>query len=215
MAEVMTYTSLKEDVRRYLERGSVEDTVVYEQIPRLIMLAQRAIADKMKIQGLITVVSSAMVAGQFAYTKPDRWRQTVSMLFGTGAGGVVANPIFPRSYEYCRFYAPNPTVRGVPKFYSDYDYTHWLIVPTPVAAYPWEISYYELPPLLADAVQTNWVTDYAPNALLYRTLLEAAPFLKNDERIPTWENMYNDSLSNLNIQDIQKIVDRSATRQEA
>jgi hypothetical protein len=214
MAEVMTYTSLKADVRRYLERGSVEDTQVYEQIPRLIMLAQRAIADAIKIQGLITVVQSTLVAGQFAYPKPDRWRTTVSMLFGTDGGGT-SNPLFPRSYEYCRMYAPTPAVRGVPKFYSDYDYQHWLIVPTPIAAYPWEISYYELPPLLSDVLQTNWTTDYAPNALLYRTLLEAAPFLKNDERIATWQSLYGESLSALNVQDIKKIVDRSATRQEA
>lgn len=213
MAEVLTYTSLKADMRRYLERGSVEDTQVYEQIPRLITLAQRAIADAIKIQGLITVVTSNLVAGQFSYAKPDRWRQTVSMAFGTGVG--TYNPLFPRSYEYCRYYAPTPSERGVPKFYADYNYENWLIVPTPVATYPWEIVYYELPPLLGDTVQTNWVTDYAPNALLYRSLLEAAPFLKNDDRIATWQGLYTDALSALNVQDIKKIVDRSATRQEA
>ena len=68
----------------------------------------------------------------------------------------------------------------MPEFYADYDYRHWLFAATPDENYPVEIVYYELPPLLDDAQQQNWLTDYAPNALLYGTLLEATPFLKND-----------------------------------
>jgi hypothetical protein len=215
MAEVLTYDSLKADMKRYLEKGSADDLLVVEQIPRLINLAQRAISDQFKIQGMIQVVTSTLSAGVFSYAKPDRWRETVSMLYGTGAGGNIANPIFPRSYEYCRMYAPDVTVEGLPEYYADYNYEFWLIVPTPIATYPWEISYYELPPLLGDTVQTNWLTDYAPGALLYRALLEAAPFLKNDERIPTWKGLYDEAVQALDVQDIKKIVDRSSTREEA
>ena len=45
MATTMTFETLKEDVRRYLERGAsyASDPVVYEQIPRLINLAERRI----------------------------------------------------------------------------------------------------------------------------------------------------------------------------
>lgn len=212
---IITYNSLKEDVRRYLERGTPEDVLVFEQIPRLIMLAQKAIADHFQIQGMLTVMQSNLVAGTFAYAKPDRWRRTVSMMYGTGDGGVVARPLYPRSYEYCRMTFPDVTEQGLPEFYADYDYEHWLIVPTPAANHVWEISYYELPPLLSDSVQTNWVSEYAPNALLYRTLLEATPFLKNDERIATWQTMYSESVANLNSLDLKKIVDRSTTRKEA
>ena len=46
MATVMTFDTLKQDVQRYLERGATlaSDAVVYEQIPRLINLAERRIA---------------------------------------------------------------------------------------------------------------------------------------------------------------------------
>jgi hypothetical protein len=208
----MTFTSLQEDVRRYLERGYVDDTTVYEQLPRLINLAERAIATELKFQGFINVVTTTMAAGTSVYQKPDRWRQTVSFNYGTGIDNNSRTPIFPRSYEYCRYYWPDSTVRGAPEFYADYDYQHWLFVPTPDAAYPMEIVYYQQPPLLDDTNQTNWLTDYAPNALLYRTLLETVPFLKNDDRIPTWQSMYAQQMQTINTQDLQKIVDRSSTR---
>jgi len=75
--------------------------------------------------------------------------------------------------------------------------------------------YYELPPLLDDEQQQNWLTNFAPNALLYGTLLEATPFLKNDERIPVWQQFYQMAVQSLNEEDIKKIIDRSTTRQEA
>lgn len=212
MPTAMTFTSLQEDVRRYLERGYVTDTTVYAQLPRLINLAERAIATELKFQGFIDVVVTTLVAGTSVYDKPDRWRQTVSLNFGTGATNDTRTPLFARSYEYCRTYWPDSTVRAQPEFYSDYDYQHWLIVPTPDANYPMEVLYYQQPPLLDTNNQTNWLTDYAPNALLYRTLLETTPFLQHDERIPTWQTMYSQQMQAMNVQDLQKIVDRAATR---
>lgn len=214
MATALTFTSLQEDMRRYLERGALVDTTVYEQLPRLINLAERAIAQEMKFQGFINIVVSTLVAGTSVYQKPDRWRETVSMTYGTGDDENTRAPIFPRSYEYSRMYWPNSDEQGAPLFYADYDYNHWLVTPTPDVNYPWEIVYYQQPPLLDDTNQTNWLTDYAPNALLYRALLEATPFLKNDERIPVWQQMYGASMQAIDMQDLQKIVDRSATRKE-
>lgn len=212
MPTAMTFTSLQEDMRRYLERGYVVDTTVYEQLPALINLAERAIATELKFQGFINVVTAAFVAGTSVYQKPDRWRQTVSINYGSGDDNNTRNPLFARSYEYCRSYWPDASEQSTPLFYADYDYEHWLITPTPDAAYPFEILYYQQPPLLDSTNQTNWLTDYAPNALLYRALLEATPFLKNDERIPTWSAMYGQQMQAINVQDLQKMVDRSATR---
>ena len=68
--------------------------------------------------------------------------------------------------------------------------------------------------MLGDDNQTNWLTDYAPNALLYRCLLEAAPFLKNDERIQTWQNLYAAELGALDTEDLQNIANRASVRTE-
>ena len=217
MATTMTFTTLQQDVRRYLERGTTyaSDPVVFEQIPRLINLAERRIARELKIQGFINVVAGTLQTGVSVYNKPDRWRDTVSINIGTGSQNNTRKILFSRVYEYMLSYWPDRTATEEPIFYSDYDFSHWLIAPTPDADYPFEILYYELPPLLDDAVQTNWLTEYAPQLLLYGTLLEATPFLKNDERMPVWQSMYDRAAAMLNGEDLAKILDRSAVRKEA
>ena len=216
MATTMTFTTLQQDVRRYLERGTTyaSDPVVFEQIPRLINLAERRIARELKIQGFINVVSGTLQTGVSVYAKPDRWRDTVSINIGTGAQNNTRKVLFARAYEYLLSYWPDRTATAQPEYYSEYDYTHWLLAPTPDADYPFEVLYYELPPLLDDVVQTNWLTDYAPQLLLYGTLLEATPFLKNDERIPVWQTMYDRAAAMLNGEDLAKILDRSSVRKE-
>jgi hypothetical protein len=206
----MTYSSLLEDVRRYLERGftAESDQIVYEQLPRLITLGERRISRELKIQGFIRAVTTPLQAGVATYRKPDRWRDTVSMTLN-GA------PIFARSYEYCRNYWPDEAQTATPQFYADYDYNHWLITPTPNADSTLEVMYYEQPRFLGEDFQTNWLTEYAPDLLLYATLLEATPFLKKDERIGTWQQLYDRAAQAINGEDLKKIMDRSAQRTEA
>lgn len=217
MATTMTFETLQQDVRRYLERGATlaSDAVVYEQIPRLINLAERRISRELKVQGFIAVVTDTMIIGQSVYAKPDRWRDTISINFGTGTGNATRTPVFTRGYEYVRSYWPDESQTGQPAFYCDYNYSNWLIAPTPDQEYPFEVLYYELPPLLDDSIQTNWLTEYAPQVLLYGTLLEATPFLKNDERIGTWQQYYDRAAAMLNGEDLAKILDRASMRKEA
>lgn len=210
MSYVMSYSTLLEDVRRYLERGftSESDPIVYEQLPRLVTLAERRIADDLKIQGFIRAVTTPLQVGLGVYRKPDRWRDTISM-------NIAGAPLFARSYEYCRNYWPVESETDTPEFFADYDYNHWLLVPTPAATTPVEILYYEQPALLGDDQQTNWLTEYAPGLLTYATLLEATPFLKNDERVAIWQGMYDAAKGALSTQDMKRILDRSANRSEA
>jgi hypothetical protein len=215
MPAAMTFTTLQSDVRRYLERGGITDPIVYEQIPRLITLAERRIARELKIQGFQTVVNTTMQTNVAVYAKPDRWRDTISINIGTGPSNNNHTPVFPRAYEYIRSYWPNETETDQPEFYADYDYQHWIFAPTPDAAYPMEVLYYELPPLLDDVNQTNWLTEFAPNVLLYGVLVEATPFIKDDQRVQLWQGYYDRAISALNGEDLQKIMDRSAARQEA
>lgn len=206
----MTYSSLLEDLRRYLERGftAESDQIVYEQLPRLVTLGERRISRELKIQGFIRAVTTPLQTGVATYRKPDRWRDTVSMT-------VDGAPIFARAYEYCRNYWPDEAQTGAPQFYADYDYNHWLITPTPNANSTLEVMYYEQPRFLGEDFQTNWLTEYAPDLLLYASLLEATPFLKKDERIGTWQQLYDRAAQALNGEDLKKIMDRSAQRTEA
>jgi len=217
MATTTTFTTLQDDVKRYLERGKTyaSDPVVYDQIPRLINLAERRCALELKIEGFINVVSFAFIPGQSVYAKPDRWKGTVSINFGGGDDHTTRTPIFPRAYEYIRSYWPDESQRAEPGFYADYNYSNWLFGPTPDAAYPAEALYYEQPQLLDDENQSNWLTQYAPQLLLYATLLETTPFLKNDERIATWQALYDRAAAMFNGEDLARVIDRTVVRKEA
>jgi hypothetical protein len=209
VAYVMTYSSLLVDVRRYLERGFTEasDPIVYDQLPRLVALAERRIAHELKLQGFIRVVTTTLAASTAVIQKPDRWRDTVSVKLQ----GV---PVLSRSFEYLRNYWPDETETGTPEFYADYDYQHWVFAPTPAVDTDLEILYYELPRPIDEENETNWLTTYAPNLILYATLLEATPFLKNDERVATWQSMYDRFAQALSGEDMGKVMDRTATRSE-
>ena len=200
----MTYDSLVENIQSYLERS---DTQTLEKIPLFIMLAEQVIASQIKFLGNLTVNTSAMVANQATVDKPARWHKTVSMNI-TVSGE--RNPVLLRKYEYLREYWPDPTATGTPKYYADYDYTHWLVAPTPAAAYNFEVLYYERVQPLDSSNQTNWFTIYAPQALLYGSLLQAMPFLKNDERMGMWQQQYDLIINTLKAEDVQRIADRQA-----
>ena len=216
MPASMTFTSLQAQLQSYLERGgSVTDPTVFSQLPALINLAELSISRRLKILGQIVPMLSTLNANVPVYSKPNNWRRTISMNFGTGTGQNTHTPLFPRSYEYCRAYWPDDTVTGPPEFYADYDFNHWFIVPTPATNYPWEIIVSTVPQLLDSTNQTNFWTNFTPEVLLYRALLECTPFLKNDERIQTWKGMYEEAITNLNTEDLLRVPDRAAVRKEA
>jgi len=203
-ASVMTYDSLVENIQSYLERN---DASTLDKIPLFIMLAEQVIASQIKFLGNLTVNTSTMTAGANVIDKPARWHKTVSMNI-TVAGE--RQPVFNRRYEYLREYWPDPAQTEVPKFYCDYDYTHWMVAPTPALAYDFEVLYYERVQPLDSSNQTNWFTIYAPQALLYGSLLQAMPFLKNDDRVPLWQGQYKLIMDILTAEDKLRIADRQA-----
>ena len=204
-ASVMTYDSLVENIQSYLERS---DAQTLEKIPLFIMLAEQIIASQIKFLGNLTVNTSTMVANTAVIDKPARWHKTVSM-------NVLVNgerfPVLLRKYEYLREYSPISTVTGIPVYYGDYDYTHWLVAPAPDVAYNYEVLYYERIQPLDSSNQTNWFTIYAPQALLYGCLLQAMPYIKNDERSMMWKANYDQIMQTLKQEDVQRIGDRQAS----
>ena len=176
------------------------------------MLAEQVIASELKFLGNLTVATSTMTQGQATIDKPARWRKTVSINV-TVAGE--RRPVLLRKYEYLREYWPDPALTDTPLYYCDYDYTHWLVAPTPAAAYDYEVLYYERSQPLDSSNQSNWFTQYAPQALLYGALLQAMPFLKNDERVPLWKAQYDQVMQVLKTEDVARIGDRQTIARDA
>jgi hypothetical protein len=208
MAEALTYDSLLEDMRIYVER---DDSPFLDQRSRLVMMAENRIATEVRGLGLLKFVTGTMSNGTPTIDKPIRWRETHSFSFTTGGE---VKFLYPREYQYCRSFWPDPSVTGEPSYYADYDYDHFFIAATPDDDYTFELGYYERPEPLDDATQTNWTTRNAPQLLLYACLLEAQPFLKSDARIKTFQDLYDRSIAALGNESKRRLTDAVTRRTE-
>lgn len=200
---VMTYDSLTSTVLQYLER---KDKAVVDAVPTFITLAEFEIAEQVKTLGQLQVVESTMTADNPLLQKPARWRKTVSMNVSVGGK---KRPVLLRKYEYLKNYWPDASQSDVPEYYADTDWDHWYLAPTPDDDYAFEVLYYERISPLSSTNQTNWLTQNAPNAMLFGTLLQAMPFLKNDQRT-IFQQKYTESLQALKGEDVSRVGDRQA-----
>lgn len=204
MAEALTYTSLLSDVQTYCERN---DAPFVTQIPRFVMMAENRLASEVRGLGFQQYVTGNMNGNTLP--KPERWRETISINVTVGTERVFLQQ---RSYDYCRTFAPDPALTGQPRYYADYGYEHFLIAPTPASNYAFELAYYERPEPLSTENQTSWTTQYAPQLLLYATLLEAQPFLKRPEMAQQWQALYDRALQGVAQETSRRVgSDRAST----
>lgn len=202
-AEAMTYDSLVEDVIKYSER---DDENFVNQIPRLIMMAEQAIAAEIKTLMQLNVVNTTVVANNAVLQKPARWRKTTSMKIN-------GQPVVNRSMDYVSMYQAESST-GVPLYYGDYDYDHWALAPVPATTYPLQIIYFSRIQPLDITNQENLLTREAPQALLFGTLLQAQGYLKNQEKLMVWKSFYTDAIAALKTEDQKRMIDRNTVRQE-
>jgi hypothetical protein len=87
-------------------------------------------------------------------------------------------------------------VTGQPQFFTVLG-DELELLPTPDVAYTLEMVYRAYIPALATN-STNWLLTLAPDAYLYGALMEAAPYLQNDERIPVWAAGLANAMNGLN-----------------
>lgn len=62
------------------------------------------------------------------------------------------------------------------------------------------MTYYKKEAALSDSNATNWYLANTPDLLMFAALMNAAPFLVNDERIPTWKAFYEEGRNAINAQ---------------
>ena len=73
--------------------------------------------------------------------------------------------------------------------------------PNPDAVYTTSMLYYKTFTALSDAATTNDMLTNNPDVYLYGTLLEAEPFIMNDERVPLWLAAFEKAVSDIQNQD--------------
>lgn len=205
----MTYTSLKTQLMDWLDKN---DSSTTGQLPYFIYQAESALCEIIKTTGVSTYAVAEFTPDIPVYQYPARLRRALSINTGTGTDLNTRNILPKRDYNYVISYTPNSNTTGVPKYYADKGFYNFIVAPTPDAAYPYEISYMGLPEPLTDINQTNWFTNYAPNALLYGSLIEALLYLKDYEQVPAWKEKYTEAISFLTNTDNLRKSDRGSNR---
>lgn len=208
-----TYNTLFTDIASWLNRN---DSAVLSQIPNFISLGEEQICRECVNIGLLRKVISAaelngggFIPGQSYIPKPTGWR--VTLAFTNGANNLI-NQMENRSTDFIDMYWPDTTQQGIPLYYSDDNINYWKVAPVPEDNYPFQVAYLEKPLPLSVYNQTNWLTDFIPDILLFACLINAMPYVKDDERLPGWQQQYAQKIGALNAQDKSRILDRASDR---
>ena len=98
----------------------------------------------------------------------------------------------------------------LPKYYGIYDVDNFIVGPTPDSNYTVELHYYYRPASItagADSAK-SWLSENAPNALLYGSLVEAYTYMKGE---PDMMQLYEQRFA----QEVQRLKDLAEARENS
>jgi hypothetical protein len=185
-----TFTELKDAVADWLDRSDLTT-----RIPDFIALAEARINREIRIRPMEVRSTMTTTAGNQYFNLPGGYIQMRNIQLNT-------NPTTPLEYitpeMLDRLYGSSTT--GKPRAYTLIG-DEIQLAPIPDSAYTLEMAFYEKFTALGDGtsgtVTSNWLTKNAPDILLYGALMEAEPFIKNDERVAVWLNGYGNAIDKL------------------
>ena len=212
----MDYNSLTQQIQNYSNRT---DPFFIDQIPDFINQGVSRIYSEARSIGFQKITGAAFVIpNNDLIPKPVDWKETISLSYVIPGVDPIVKYVLPRTYEFCKTYSPKIQETGEPVFYADYSMPtsnvgpgQILLSPAPDIAYQYELIYLSLP-LFDQANPVNFLTDKYPSLLLYACLFEAIPFLKDDERIATFESLYARALKDLLVDTKERYTDRLSKR---
>ena len=187
---INSYSTLKTAVSNWLDRDDLTD-----RLPEFISLAKSTFNRVLRIRAMETTVSDTTPSGSKEDALPTGYLQMREIHLTTSPVASLAY-ITPEIMYRIRAGSNN----GKPNAYTIVG-DNILFGPTPDDAYTYSITYYKSFDALSDSTATNWLILNAPDLYLYGTLLQAEPFLMNDERVPLWERGMRQVINDLQEQD--------------
>lgn len=181
---ITDYSSLKTAVANWLHKSDLTSN-----IPDFIALGEWRIARDLRISPLLTSSTVTIAAAGSSVALPSGYIEMANARIDGGAE---------------LHYTTPDMIDRVSGGSTPWAYTiigsNIEVAPSWTAGGDLELTYYKKQDALSDSTTTNWFTSNAPDILLYAALLEAAPFLIADERIPVWADFYKGSVDALNAQ---------------
>ena len=198
------YSQLKSSVADWLNRTDLTTAIV-----DFITLAEAQFNKEIRNRKMIKR-ATATIDSQYSAV-PSDWLQTVDFV-------IESNPIVTLEFvtnEKLDKLRETYTSSGTPKFYTIVG-QELEVLPVPDSAtLTGEITYYSKIPNLTDTATTNWLLNSNPDIYLYGTLLQSAPYLVDDSRIPVWASLYQKLVKDLEIADQKARVGDSTLRMKA
>ena len=185
-----TFSGLKTTIADYLNRDDLTSI-----IPSFISIAEAKFNRKLRVRQMVKRATATLDTAFFAF--PSDFLQAKEFQLNT-------NPI-----TYLEFVTEKQgdlmrqdaiIAPGKPKYYTIVG-TQLEVIATPDSSYTGELTYYGKIPALSDSNTSNWLLAYAPDLYLYGALVEATPYLKDDERLGTWSTLYTNSLGDIEVAD--------------
>jgi len=197
---ITSYSTLKSSIADWLLRDDLTSV-----IPTFISLSEAQINRDIRDHRMVKRATADVDTKYFL--KPSDWLETIRFQLNTTP---IATLLFVTPDQASEEQV-NYTASGKPKFFTNVG-TQIEVVPTPDAIYAGELMYYSKVPALSDSNTDNWLLLAAPDIYLYGSLLQAAPYLNDDTRIPVWQGLYRQGVEALKIQDERSRVGSSSLR---
>lgn len=174
-----TYSDLKSAIALWLNRDDLTSV-----IPDFITLAEADMCQRLRLRSMLTRATASLDEGY--ETLPTDFLQMWR---------VVVND------ERIRF-APTDLLaqyaldwQGEAPMYFSIVGDQLQLVPAPTVSAPAtiEMTYYARPTALSDSNTTNLFLQKSPALYLYGSLVQASPFLQDDQRVQTWGQLYQEA----------------------
>jgi len=187
---INTYSTLQTAVANWLDRSDLTD-----RVPEFIALAEATFNRVLRLRAMETTVADTTPSGSKEDALPTGYLQMREIHLTT-------TPVVSLAYitPEIMYRIRAGSTSGKPNSYTIVG-DNILFGPTPDGVYDYSMTYYKSFDALADGTQTNWLILNAPDLYLYGTLLQAEPFLMNDERVPLWERGVRQVINDLQQQD--------------
>lgn len=189
-----TYANLKTAIQDYME--STESSFV-SNLDNFIQTTEERILKNVQLDDFRKNVVGSMTSSSPYLGAPTDFLAPFSLAVIDGSGNY--SYLLLKQVSFIRDFSPSPSTTGLPKYYAEFDDNTFIIAPSPDSNYSTELHYYYRPNSLTSAGDsgTTWLSENAPNAMLYGSLVEASTYLKNYEVIPAYETKFQEALLGL------------------
>jgi hypothetical protein len=184
-----SYSELKSSIADWLNRGDL--TAV---IPDFISLAEAQMERKLPTQKMVKR-ANATIDTPFSAIPSDLL--SVKSLVLTSTAPVQPLVFLTEDELDAKKYTYRST--GKPLYFALVG-NQIEVLPAPDTGYTAEVTYVATLAKLSDSNTSNWVLARHPDVYLYGSLLQAAPYLRDDERVGLWSSQYQAAIEDMLVQ---------------